>query len=166
MKKQLLSSLFILVTTLCSFSQEINHNRISYNPTTKKLDYLIGVNSSKEDVRIKLKNNKFLLLDLSMAGCKGCVKGIPRVVEFSKKYSEKLDVVMLCSFANYDIWMNLYEVLHTANLPLHLLNDEKGIVAKVLETEVFPTYLLFDTNGILIRKWKGRLPKKLDKYIN
>jgi thioredoxin-related protein len=166
MKKQFLSSLIILATTLCSFSQELNHNRISYNPTTKKLDYLIGINSNKEDVRIKLKGNKFLLLDLSMPGCKRCVKGIPRVIEFSKKYSNKLDVIMLCSYANYDIWMNIYEELHSAKLPMYILNDEKGTVAKVFETEVFPTYLLFDTNGILIRKWKGKLPKKIDKYMN
>lgn len=144
----------------------VAHFEPFYPPETKKLDYFIAINSEKSEVQIDFMNNQYLFLDFSMPGCKGCVKGIPKVIEFSKRYKNKLDVVILDSYTNHNNWMKIYEQLHTANLPLQLLLDEYGVVSKAFDVSVFPTYMLFDEKGLLIKKWVGRPPRDIDKYID
>lgn len=166
MKLQYVILLFLMMESFCGLSQELGHKNFSYNPETKKLDYFIAINSEKSEVQIDFMNNQYLFLDFSMPGCKGCVKGIPKVIEFSKRYKNKLDVVILDSYTNHNNWMKIYEQLHTANLPLQLLLDEYGVVSKAFDVSVFPTYMLFDEKGLLIKKWVGRPPRDIDKYID
>ncbi len=166
MKKMHLILILLIMKSLGGWSQELKQKNISYNPETKQLNYFTAINSEKSEVHIEFLNQKFLLVDFSMPGCKGCVKGIPKVIEFSKKHKDKLDVVMLDSYSDHKTWMLINEKLHTANLPLQLLHDENGIVAKAFDVNAFPTYVLFDEKGVLIKKWVGRLPREIDKYLN
>ena len=166
MKLQYVILLFLMMESFCGLSQELGQKNFSYNPETKKLDYFIAINSEKSEVQIDFMNNQYLFLDFSMPGCKGCVKGIPKVIEFSKKYKDKLDVVMLDCYADHKTWMLYYEHLHNANLPLQLLRDENGVISKAFDINVYPTYMLFDEKGVFIKKWEGRLPSGIDKYIH
>ncbi len=166
MKKQHVILIFLILKTFGGWSQELTNTNISYNPETKQLDYFTAINSDKSKVHIDFINTRFLLVDFSIPGCKGCVKGIPKVIEFSKKYKDKLDVVMLDCYADHKTWMLYYEHLHNANLPLQLLRDENGVISKAFDINVYPTYMLFDEKGVLIKKWEGRLPSGIDKYIH
>lgn len=164
MKKQLICTLFLFLFIGITFSQNPK-SEISYNQTTKRLEFITSINSDKQVQRINLGNNKYFLLDFSIPGCRVCVKDIPKVIELSKNNSNNLDVVMLWSYVNYDTWMMFTEKLHSANLSFQVLLDEYGITNKTFDIEVYPTYMLFDTNGQLVKKWQGRLPKKIEKYI-
>jgi peroxiredoxin len=109
--------------------------------------------------------HKYVLLDFFSTDCKSCKEELPHVVEFSKKHSDTIQVLLVALLEKDEGQNKLEEFLRINPLPFPVLADTYSSVAKKYvtngDTVTIPALFLIDSQGTVRETWVG-LQEKLE----
>ncbi|WP_430814320.1 TlpA family protein disulfide reductase [Carboxylicivirga sp. RSCT41] len=146
------------------FAQNGTTPNLSYDFEQKRLECLLALNKDSVVQTIAPNSEKYLLLDFSFVGCRGCMKELPKLDDLGQELKDKLDIVIVWNAADYNFWKS-YVINNYSRSGYINLCDSEGTISSALKLEVAPSYLLFDKEGQLLKQWKGRLPGSIKKYM-
>lgn len=100
---------------------------------------------------------KYVVIDFWGSWCVWCIKGMPKMKEYYKKYQGKLEILGLdCGDSEAD-WKNAVKQL---NLPWkHVYVPEGSSVFAAYNIQGFPTKVIVDPEGNLVKAIVGESPE-------
>ena len=137
---------------------------IGYDPKNKHFTHLMGINKMNEEQKFEMKGDKSLLIDFSFSGCLPCIVDIDKLVKLNSELNDQLDILTIWNESDYEMWMNSSKKQKDKITWLSLM-DKNGSITNTFGIKVFPTYILIDKNGNVLKKWIGKLPKNIKKYL-
>jgi len=148
--------LFISFTVTLSFSQNIDKN-IILNPLMGK--------------KIKLENylsNGPVLINFWATWCAPCIKEMPYLDQFEKKYKDKGFSVLAVSVDNQKSLSQVRSFIKTKKFSFDIFLDPNMQIFKKLNGNLMPTNVLIDKSGKVVWRHYGYLPgdeKKMEEQI-
>ena len=148
--------LFLSFSVTLSFSQNIDKN-IILNP-------LIGK-------KIKLENylsNGPVLINFWATWCAPCIKEMPYLDQFEKKYKDKGFSVLAVSVDNQKSLSQVRSFIKTKKFSFDIFLDPNMQIFKKLNGNLMPTNVLIDKSGKVVWRHYGYLPgdeKKMEEQI-
>ena len=139
-----------------SFSQEIDKN-IILNPLMGK--------------KIKLENylsNGPVLINFWATWCAPCIKEMPYLDQFEKKYQDKGFSVLAVSVDNQKSLSQVRSFIKTKKFSFDIFLDPNMQIFKKLNGNLMPTNVLIDKSGKVVWRHYGYLPgdeKKMEEQI-
>ena len=139
-----------------SFSQEIDKN-IILNPLMGK--------------KIKLENylsNGPVLINFWATWCAPCIKEMPYLDQFEKKYKDKGFSVLAVSVDNQKSLSQVRSFIKTKKFSFDIFLDPNMQIFKKLNGNLMPTNVLIDKSGKVVWRHYGYLPgdeKKMEEQI-
>ena len=148
--------LFLSFVVTLSFSQNIDKN-IILNP-------LMGR-------KIKLENylsNGPVLINFWATWCAPCIKEMPYLDQFEKKYKDKGFSVLAVSVDNQKSLSQVRSFIKTKKFSFDIFLDPNMQIFKKLNGNLMPTNVLIDKSGKVVWRHYGYLPgdeKKMEEQI-
>ena len=148
--------LFLSFAVTLSFSQNIDKN-IILNPLMGK--------------KIKLENylsNGPVLINFWATWCAPCIKEMPYLDQFEKKYKDKGFSVLAVSVDNQKSLSQVRSFIKTKKFSFDIFLDPNMQIFKKLNGNLMPTNVLIDKNGKVVWRHYGYLPgdeKKMEEQI-
>tara|TARA_B100000575_G_C23025352_1_gene590471 strand:+ start:286 stop:774 length:489 start_codon:yes stop_codon:yes gene_type:complete len=148
--------LFISFVVTLSFSQNIDKN-IILNPLMGK--------------KIKLENylsNGPVLINFWATWCAPCIKEMPYLDQFEKKYKDKGFSVLAVSVDNQKSLSQVRSFIKTKKFSFDIFLDPNMQIFKKLNGNLMPTNVLIDKSGKVVWRHYGYLPgdeKKMEEQI-
>lgn len=109
---------------------------------------------------------KYVVLDFWGSWCGWCIKGMPEMKKYYKKYSKKMEIVGIDCNEPEDKWK---EAVKKHELPwLHVIDNENVNVAAMYAVSGFPTKVIIDREGKIVKVVVGEDPqfyKDLDQLL-
>ena len=111
---------------------------------------------------------KYVILDFWGSWCSWCIKGIPEMKDYYKKYSGKFEILGIACGDSEEKWKKAVE---ENKLPwLNVINDEKGgtDVSKTYAISGYPTKIIIGPDGKIVKFIVGESPefyKALDELF-
>ena len=139
-----------------SFSQNIDKN-IILNPLMGK--------------KIKLENylsDGPVLINFWATWCAPCIKEMPYLDQFEKKYKDKGFSVLAVSVDNQKSLSQVRSFIKTKKFSFDIFLDPNMQIFKKLNGNLMPTNVLIDKSGIVVWRHYGYLPgdeKKMEEQI-
>lgn len=102
---------------------------------------------------------KYVVLDFWGSWCTWCIKGIPQMKEYYKKYSGKFEILGIACGDSPEQWKKAVE---ENKLPwLNVINDEKGgtDVSKTYAISGYPTKIIIGPDGKIVKFIVGESPE-------
>ena len=101
---------------------------------------------------------KYVIIDFWGSWCIWCVRGMPKMKEYYKKYSDKLEILGVDCNDPEKKWKNAVKNL---NLPWkHVYNPKDSYeILKKYQIQGFPTKILVDPEGKIAKTIVGEDPK-------
>lgn len=97
---------------------------------------------------------KTLILDFWGAWCHWCIKGVPKMIDYYKKYKEKIEVIGIDCSDKEDDWKNAVEKykkpwIHVRqSINTEQVSDKYGIRS-------FPTKVIINPDGTINKVFRG-----------
>tara|TARA_R110000868_G_scaffold162538_1_gene393866 strand:- start:22983 stop:23480 length:498 start_codon:yes stop_codon:yes gene_type:complete len=107
---------------------------------------------------------KFLIVNYWASWCSPCVKEIPELIEFNKKYKDKANIIGI-NIEHIDA-NKLNKIIK--NFKINYPNLKEDVIKKLLDIDIvgFPTTYIFNKKGHLVKTIQGPLlMKTLSSYI-
>ena len=148
--------LFLSFAVTLSFSQNIDKN-IILNPLMGK--------------KIKLENylsNVPVLINFWATWCAPCIKEMPYLDQFEKKYKDKGFSVLAVSVDNQESLSQVRSFIKTKKFSFDIFLDPNMQIFKKLNGNLMPTNVLIDKSGKVVWRHYGYLPgdeKKMEEQI-
>ena len=148
--------LFLSFAVTLSFSQNIDKN-IILNPLMGK--------------KIKLENylsNGPVLINFWATWCAPCIKEMPYLDQFEKKYKYKGFSVLAVSVDNQKSLSQVRSFIKTKKFSFDIFLDPNMQIFKKLNGNLMPTNVLIDKSGKVVWRHYGYLPgdeKKMEEQI-
>ena len=148
--------LFLSFVVTLSFSQNIDKN-IILNPLMGK--------------KIKLENylsNGPVLINFWATWCAPCIKEMPYLDQFEKKYKDKGFSVLAVSVDNQKSLSQVRSFIKTKKFSFDIFLDPNMQIFKKLNGNLMPTNVLIDKSGKVVWRHYGYLPgdeKKMEEQI-
>ena len=148
--------LFLSFAVTLSFSQNIDKN-IILNPLMGK--------------KIKLGNylsNGPVLINFWATWCAPCIKEMPYLDQFEKKYKDKGFSVLAVSVDNQKSLSQVRSFIKTKKFSFDIFLDPNMQIFKKLNGNLMPTNVLIDKSGKVVWRHYGYLPgdeKKMEEQI-
>ena len=148
--------LFLSFAVTLSFSQNIDKN-IILNPLMGK--------------KIKLENylsNGPVLINFWATWCAPCIKEMPYLDQFEKKYKDKGFSVLAVSVDNQKSLSQVRSFIKTKKFSFDIFLDPNMQIFKKLNGNLMPTNVLIDKSGKVVWRHYGYLPgdeKKMEEQI-
>lgn len=148
--------LFLSFSVTLSFSQNIDKN-IILNPLMGK--------------KIKLENylsNGPVLINFWATWCAPCIKEMPYLDQFEKRYKDKGFSVLAVSVDNQKSLSQVRSFIKTKKFSFDIFLDPNMQIFKKLSGNLMPTNVLIDKNGKVVWRHYGYLPgdeKKMEEQI-
>ena len=148
--------LFLSFSVTLSFSQNIDKN-IILNPLMGK--------------KIKLENylsNGPVLINFWATWCAPCIKEMPYLDQFEKKYKDKGFSVLAVSVDNQKSLSQVRSFIKTKKFSFDIFLDPNMQIFKKLNGNLMPTNVLIDKSGKVVWRHYGYLPgdeKKMEEQI-
>tara|TARA_B100001248_G_scaffold231861_1_gene192494 strand:+ start:697 stop:1185 length:489 start_codon:yes stop_codon:yes gene_type:complete len=148
--------LFLFFAVTLSFSQNIDKN-IILNPLMGK--------------KIKLENylsNGPVLINFWATWCAPCIKEMPYLDQFEKKYKDKGFSVLAVSVDNQKSLSQVRSFIKTKKFSFDIFLDPNMQIFKKLNGNLMPTNVLIDKSGKVVWRHYGYLPgdeKKMEEQI-
>ena len=148
--------LFLSFAVTLSFSQNIDKN-IILNPLMGK--------------KIKLGNylsNGPVLINFWATWCAPCIKEMPYLDQFEKKYKDKGFSVLAVSVDNQKSLSQVRSFIKTKKFSFEIFLDPNMQIFKKLNGNLMPTNVLVDKSGKVVWRHYGYLPgdeKKMEEQI-
>ena len=148
--------LFLSFAFTLSFSQNIDKN-IILNPLMGK--------------KIKLENylsNGPVLINFWATWCAPCIKEMPYLDQFEKKYKDKGFSVLAISVDNQKSLSQVRSFIKTKKFSFDIFLDPNMQIFKKLNGNLMPTNVLIDKSGKVVWRHYGYLPgdeKKMEEQI-
>ena len=148
--------LFLSFSVTLSFSQNIDKN-IILNPLMGK--------------KIKLENylsNGPVLINFWATWCAPCIKEMPYLDQFEKKYKDKGFSVLAISVDNQKSLSQVRSFIKTKKFSFDIFLDPNMQIFKKLNGNLMPTNVLVDKSGKVVWRHYGYLPgdeKKMEEQI-
>ena len=148
--------LFLSFAVALSFSQNIDKN-IILNPLMGK--------------KIKLENylsNGPVLINFWATWCAPCIKEMPYLDQFEKKYKDKGFSVLAISVDNQKSLSQVRSFIKTKKFTFDIFLDPNMQIFKKLNGNLMPTNVLIDKSGKVFWRHYGYLPgdeKKMEEQI-
>ena len=148
--------LFLSFSVTLSFSQNIDKN-IILNPLMGK--------------KIKLENylsNGPVLINFWATWCAPCIKEMPYLDQFEKKYKDKGFSVLAVSVDNQKSLSQVRSFIKTKKFSFDIFLDPNMQIFKKLNGNLMPTNVLIDESGKVVWRHYGYLPgdeKKMEEQI-
>ena len=98
---------------------------------------------------------KYVVLDFWGSWCIWCLDGIPKMKDYYKKYSRKMEVLGIACRDTHDAWKKAVEV---NALPWkNVINNEKGgiNVSSIYAISGYPTKVIIDPKGNIVKIFLG-----------
>ncbi len=111
---------------------------------------------------------KYVVLDFWGSWCTWCIKGIPEMKAYYKKYQGKFEIVGIACGDSPEQWKKAVEA---NKLPwLNVLNDEKGgtDISEIYAVSGYPTKIIVGPDGKIVKFITGESPefyKALDELF-
>lgn len=109
---------------------------------------------------------KYVVLDFWGSWCGWCIKGMPEMKNYYKKYSKKMEIVGIDCNEPEDKWK---EAVKKHELPwIHVIDNENANVAAMYAVSGFPTKVIIDREGKIVKVVIGEDPqfyKDLDQLL-
>ena len=97
------------------------------------------------DLTMSSLRGKYLILDFWGSWCGWCIKGMPKMKEYYKKYGDKLEILGVDCNDTEDKWKKAVE---QHQIPwLHVYNPKNGDVPVMYAVEGYPTKIVIDPEG-------------------
>ncbi|WP_136468079.1 TlpA disulfide reductase family protein [Flagellimonas onchidii] len=125
-------------------------------------------NFQNENFTLSKLKGKYVVLDFWASWCAPCIKGIPSMKEYQKKYKSEVEFV---SIACNDKKNKSQEIVEKYNLEWHqLMNNDQEVpnVSAIYSAESLPTKIIIDIDGKIVSIHKGESKdfyEKLDELI-
>lgn len=124
---------------------------------------------NNKTITLSTLNGKYAVLDFWGSWCTPCIKGIPKMKEYYKKYKSAIEFIGIACNENKNTTtfrdaIDKYEL----NWPQILNPFGRNNLAVRYNIEVYPTKILIDRNGKLIQVFKGETEDfytKLDSLL-
>jgi thiol-disulfide isomerase/thioredoxin len=120
-----------------------------------------------KDVKLSDFKNKYIVLDFWGTWCLPCLKGLPKMMTYYKKYNANLEIL---SIACNDDKIRVTKLVQKEGLPwIQLMNKLPQDVVSQYEISKYPTKILIDRNGSIIEIFTGESDDfydKIDKLLD
>jgi len=141
-----------------------NLQSIGYDKSTQQFEHLTAINKNGKSQKYERLQQKFLLIDFSSSVCRPCLEDIDELVDLYKKHQNNLEILTIWDDPKQESWLNIAKK-QKEKIIWTSLRDDSGVIFKSFEIDVFPTYVLFNSEGKIIKKWKGSKIKNIEKYL-
>lgn len=138
----------VLTLTLSSvFGQESNNGKKLWADSflNKKAPEFVVEEWISQQPKLK---GKFILIDFWATWCTPCLKAIPELNEFAKKFKKKLVVIGISNETADKV-----KKMKKPNIEYYSAVDTKGVMMKALGVNAVPHVILIDPKGIV--RWEG-----------
>ncbi|MEM7367077.1 MAG: TlpA disulfide reductase family protein [Bacteroidota bacterium] len=140
------------------------HDAVGYDPAQKRFSHLTGTNKEKVIEEVTPQAGKYLLLDFSSSTCGYCLRAIDDIAASYSNMQDRLELVTLWQDPSHDVFLNAVKT-QKDKIYWTSLWDASGGIFKAFDIRILPTYLLIDSEGNIVKKWKGKFPKNIENYL-
>lgn len=112
---------------------------------------------------------KFVLLEFSFTGCRGCILALPELKKLHEELGSQIQIVSLWRDQSKEVWLNS-QAEHKSQIAWTNVWDPNAFGASLFDIEIWPTYVLIDPKGRVQTQWSGYkkgnfLTKKIQREI-
>ncbi len=139
-------------------------------PLTQAEDFeYTGLDGSNVTLSEIIKEKDYVVLDFWGTWCKWCIKGIPEMKKYYKKYNSKVEFI---SIACYDDEAQVRKLVLAEEMDWkHILNDENTPEKDLTQSyniQGFPTKVIINSKGNIVASYEGESDdfyEKLDELL-
>ena len=122
---------------------------------------LNGLNG--KPVSLSSLRGKYVVIDFWGSWCGWCIKGIPQMKEYYKKYKNKMEILGVACGDTEAKWK---ACVAEHKLPwVNVLNDKKPDISDVYAISGYPTKVVIDPNGVIVKFAVGE-SEEFYKYLD
>jgi len=137
---------------------------MGYNSEEELFQYLSAYDKKGNSVTFHRPDKKFLLIDFSSSGCRPCLQDIDKLVSLNADFVEDLEILSIWDDPKQAAWLSIGRE-QKEKITWTSLRDESHAVFTKFEVDVYPTYVLIDSQGKVVKRWKGSGIDKVRKYL-
>ena len=176
MKKTLLAALAVILMAGCNMNEkrqteaDVNDNDTTLvaNEGVEAPDFTLKTPDGSTLTLSSLRG-QYVVLDFWGTWCKWCVKGIPDMKAYYKKYEGMFEMVSIDFHDDEDTWLKAIDSFEMDWL--HVITDEESAIQlqEDYSIEGFPTKIVIDPEGTIIHTTVGEDPafyKYLDELFS
>jgi peroxiredoxin len=125
---------------------------------------------SGEQFVLSEQKGKYVLLEFSFTGCRGCILALPELKKLHEELGSQIQIVSLWRDRTREVWLNS-QAEHKSQITWTNVWDPNAFAASLFDIEIWPTYVLIDPEGRVQSQWsswykKGNfLTKKIQREI-
>ncbi len=139
-------------------------------PLTQAADFeYTGLDGSSITLSEIIKEKEYIVLDFWGTWCKWCIKGIPEMKKYYKKYNTRVEFI---SIACYDDEAQVRKLVLAEEMDWkHILNDENTPEKDLTQSyniQGFPTKVIINSKGNIVASYEGEsndFYEKLDELL-
>ena len=176
MKKTLLAAMAVILMAGCNMNEkrqteaDVNDNDTTLvtNEGVEAPDFTLKTPDGSTLTLSSLRG-QYVVLDFWGTWCKWCVKGIPDMKAYYKKYEGMFEMVSIDFHDDEDTWLKAIDSFEMDWL--HVITDEESAIQlqEDYSIEGFPTKIVIDPEGTIIHTTVGEDPafyKYLDELFS
>ena len=176
MKKTLLAAMAVILMAGCNMNEkrqteaDVNDNDTTLvtNEGVEAPDFTLKTPDGSTLTLSSLRG-QYVVLDFWGPWCKWCVKGIPDMKAYYKKYEGMFEMVSIDFHDDEDTWLKAIDSFEMDWL--HVITDEESAIQlqEDYSIEGFPTKIVIDPEGTIIHTTVGEDPafyKYLDELFS
>jgi len=124
---------------------------------------------SGEQFVLSEQKGKYVLLEFSYTGCRGCILALPELKKLHNELGNQVQIVSLWRDRTRETWLNS-QAEHKNQITWANVWDPYAFAASLFEVKIWPTYVLIDPDGKVKSIWTGNnkgnsLSKKIQREI-
>lgn len=141
--KKILSLLIVALSTFsCSQAQQTEFKEEALTNAMKTAE---NTDITFKDI-LKKYEGKTIVIDVWASWCPDCIKGMPKVKELQKKYSD-VTYLFISMDKNYEAWTKGIEKYDVQGEHYLTSDGMKGVFGKSIKLDWIPRYMVVDKTG-------------------